>query len=72
MKVCDLEDNKINKEDLREIPEYYREYDTNQINHALVVQNAIDVLKNNSEIKTNALDGLKVTEIIEKIYEKGK
>ena len=56
----------------RNIPKYYENYDNNEINHALVIQNAIDVLNYNSEIKTNALDGMKVIEIIQKIYEEGR
>ncbi len=65
-------EKKLEIKDNRSIPDYYNNYNNQQVNHALVVQNAIDVLKNNSEIKTNALDGLKVIEIIEKIYEKGR
>ena len=40
-------------------------------NHYYIYENVIDFLNNNIEIKTNALDGMKVTEIIEKIYEAG-
>ncbi len=72
LKICDVENSVSIDKYRRDIPTYYKEYENNQINHALVMQNAIDVLKNNSKIKTNALDGLKVTEIIETIYEKGK
>ncbi len=70
--TCDLEKSDFPLKDLRIIPEYYKNYGTNQLNHALVIENVIDVLNNNSEIKTNALDGMKVIEIIEKIYEKNK
>ena len=64
---CNFKDNFF---DNRIIPEFYKELDNNEINHALVIENAINVLQENFEIKTNALDGLKVTEIIENIYEK--
>ena len=38
-------------------------------NHYYIYENVINVLNNNIEIKTGAFDGMKVTEIIEKIYE---
>ena len=72
LEICEIDNSNLLYNDLRKIPVYYNDYDTNQVNHALVIQNAIDVLRNNSEIKTNALDGLKVTEIIENIYENGR
>ena len=40
-------------------------------NHYYIYENVIDVLNNNAEIKTNAKEGMKVTEIIEKIYQAG-
>lgn len=67
---CTIDNFKDNFFDNRIIPEFYKELDNNEINHALVIENAINVLQENFEIKTNALDGLKVTEIIENIYEK--
>ncbi len=70
--VCDIQDGEFKINDNRIIPNYYKKYDNNKLNHALVIQNAIDVLNNNTVIKTNALDGMKVIEIIEKIYEKGR
>ena len=37
-------------------------------NHHYVVENVVDVLKGRSSITTNALEGLKVVDIIERIY----
>ena len=37
-------------------------------NHNYVIQNVVDVLNGNGSISTNSLEGLKVVEIIEKIY----
>jgi UDP-N-acetyl-2-amino-2-deoxyglucuronate dehydrogenase len=37
-------------------------------NHHFVIENVIDVLKGHSAITTNALEGLKVVDIIERIY----
>jgi hypothetical protein len=39
-------------------------------NHNFVIQNVIDVIYGNASITTNSLEGLKVVEIIEKIYSK--
>ena len=72
LKICDIKNYNYEYDDLRIIPEYYKNLNNNDINHALVIDNAINVLKNNIEIQTNAIDGLKVTEIIQKIYEKNK
>jgi hypothetical protein len=37
-------------------------------NHPFVIQNCIDVLRGNGSIGTNALEGMKVVDIIERIY----
>ena len=37
-------------------------------NHDKIYQNVIDVLQNGASITTNAFEGLKTVEIIEKIY----
>ena len=39
-------------------------------NHNFVIQNVIDVIYGNASITTNSLEGLKVVEIIERIYSK--
>jgi len=41
-------------------------------NHDFVIDNVIQVLNNKDKIKTNALEGLKVVEIIERIYKSFK
>jgi predicted dehydrogenase len=41
-------------------------------NHDFVIQNVIEVLNNKANITTNALEGLKVVDIIERIYESNK
>jgi predicted dehydrogenase len=47
----------------------YGAYKGSAQNHNYVIQNVIDVLKGRGTITTNALEGLKVVEIIEKIYD---
>jgi UDP-N-acetyl-2-amino-2-deoxyglucuronate dehydrogenase len=37
-------------------------------NHHLVIQNVVNSLNGNAPISTNALEGLKVVDIIERIY----
>ena len=46
----------------------YGAYKGSAQNHNFVIENVIDVLKGRSPISTNALEGLKVVDIIEKIY----
>lgn len=49
-------------------PNDYGGYQGSAANHRFVIQNVIDVLKGRTSITTNALEGLKTVEIIEKIY----
>ncbi len=46
----------------------YGAYKGSAANHNYVIENVIDVLKGKSFITTNALEGLKVVDIIERIY----
>ncbi len=46
----------------------YGPYKGSAANHNYVYENVIDTLKNRTTIRTNALEGLKVVEIIERIY----
>lgn len=46
----------------------YGAYKGSAANHHYVIENVIDVLKGNGTISTNALEGLKVVDIIERIY----
>jgi predicted dehydrogenase len=47
----------------------YGFYQGSMSNHDKVYENVVNVLRNNDVIVTNALDGLKTVQIIEKIYE---
>jgi len=47
----------------------YGPYKGSAANHNYIYENVIDTLKNRNTITTNALEGLKVVEIIERIYE---
>jgi len=46
----------------------YGAYKGSAANHHYVIENVVDVLQGRSSITTNALEGLKVVEIIERIY----
>lgn len=46
----------------------YGAYKGSAANHVYLIGNVVDVLKGRKSITTNALEGLKVVEIIEKIY----
>ncbi len=50
----------------------YGTYKGSAANHVYVFNNVIEVLSGNHEITTNALDGLKVVEIIERVYRQRK
>jgi len=47
----------------------YGAYKGSAQNHSYVIENVIKVLRNNGNISTNALEGMKVVEIIERIYQ---
>ncbi len=46
----------------------YGAYKGSAANHSYVIENVIDVIRSRSPITTNALEGLKVVDIIERIY----
>jgi predicted dehydrogenase len=49
-------------------PNDYGHYKGSAANHHYIFENVVDVLKGRAPITTNALEGLKVVEIIERIY----
>jgi len=53
-------------------PNDYGAYKGSAANHHFVIQNVVDTLTGHSTITTNALEGLKVVEIIERIYKHRK
>lgn len=46
----------------------YGAYKGSAQNHNYVIENVVDVLKNRAQITTNALEGMKVVDMIERIY----
>ncbi|VAW12692.1 oxidoreductase domain protein [hydrothermal vent metagenome] len=53
-------------------PNDYGAYKGSAQNHHYVIQNVVDKLNSNKPITTNALEGMKVVDIIERVYEKKK
>ncbi len=49
-------------------PNDYGPYKGSAANHHFVIQNVVDTLKQKSTISTNAMEGLKVVDIIERMY----
>ncbi|SNV42461.1 Uncharacterized oxidoreductase yvaA [Chryseobacterium taklimakanense] len=47
----------------------YGAYKGSAANHHYIIENVVDVLKGRNTITTNALEGLKVVDIIERVYE---
>jgi UDP-N-acetyl-2-amino-2-deoxyglucuronate dehydrogenase len=47
----------------------YGAYKGSAANHHYIIENVVDVLKNRATITTNALEGLKVVDIIERMYQ---
>lgn len=50
----------------------YGHYKGSAANHHFVIENVVDTIKGRTNITTNALEGLKVVDIIERIYQAGK
>jgi hypothetical protein len=53
-------------------PNDYGPYKGSAANHHYVYENIVDVIKQGVSITTNAMEGLKVVEIIERIYAQKK
>lgn len=49
----------------------YGHYKGSAANHHFIIENVVDTLKGKTNITTNALEGLKVVDIIERIYQAG-
>ena len=49
-------------------PNDYGQYKGSAANHHYIIENVVDSLKGRTTATTNALEGLKVVEIIERIY----
>jgi UDP-N-acetyl-2-amino-2-deoxyglucuronate dehydrogenase len=69
IEYCNIQDYQMLELPEAGPPNDYGTYTGSAANHHYVIQNVVDVLKGNKKVTTNALEGLKVVEIIERIYE---
>lgn len=68
VEYCHIKDYSMPKLTSSNPPNDYGAYKGSAQNHHYVIQNVIDKLNGNALITTNAMDGLKVVDIIERIY----
>ena len=68
VEVCNIQDYEMPKLKESNPANDYGPYKGSAANHNYVIKNVIDTLKGRTTATTNALEGLKVVEIIERIY----
>ncbi len=68
VEYCNIENYTMPELEPVNPPNDYGAYKGSAANHHFIIQNVIDTLKNRTTITTNALEGLKVVEMIERIY----
>ncbi len=66
--LCNIKDYKMPVLKKSNPANDYGTYKGSAANHHYIIENVVDTLKGRSTITTNALEGLKVVEIIERIY----
>lgn len=70
VEYCHIEDYEMPELPPPNPPNDYGDYKGSAANHHYVIENVLDVLTGKSQISTNALEGMKVVEIIERIHRK--
>jgi predicted dehydrogenase len=68
VEYCNISNYQMPKLQSANPPNDYGTYKGSAANHNLVIQNVIDTLNGKATISTNAMEGMKVVEIIERIY----
>ena len=68
VEYCNIRDYTMPKLDPVNPANDYGAYKGSAANHHYIIENVIDTLKGRTTITTNALEGLKVVDIIERIY----
>lgn len=66
---CDIEGYQMPELPESSPPNDYGHYKGSAANHHFIIENVVDTLKNKTVATTNAMEGLKVVDIIERIYE---
>jgi len=72
VEYCDIKDYEMPVLSPPNPPNDYGAYKGSAANHQYIFRNVIDTLKGASTVTTNALEGLKVVEIIGRVYEQRK
>lgn len=68
VKYCHIRNYKLPELEPTNPPNTYGPYTGSAANHHYVIENVVNTLQGKEEITTNAVEGMKVVEIIEKIY----
>lgn len=68
VEICNIKDYEMPELPPTNPGNDYGAYKGSAANHHYVIENVVDVLNNRAAITTNVLEGLKVVEIIERIY----
>jgi predicted dehydrogenase len=68
VEFCNIKDYNMPELKPSNPPNDYGSYKGSAANHHFIIENVVDTLKGNNSATTNALEGLKVVEIIERIY----
>jgi UDP-N-acetyl-2-amino-2-deoxyglucuronate dehydrogenase len=68
VEVCNIKDYVMPELPPSNPPNDYGPYKGSAANHHFIFENVVDVLKSRAPITTNALEGMKVVDIIERIY----
>ncbi len=69
VEYCHVKDYKMPKLPPSNPPNDYGLYKGSAANHHFIIDNVVNTLKGNTTITTNALEGLKVVDMIERIYD---
>ena len=69
VEVCNIEGYDMPELEEANPPNDYGPYKGSAANHHYIIENVIDTLKGRTTATTNALEGLKVVDIIERIYQ---
>lgn len=68
VEYCDIEGYEMPELEASNPANDYGAYKGSAANHHYIIENVVDNLRGRTPITTNALEGLKVVEIIERIY----
>ena len=69
VEYCNIQDYAMPELAPVNAPNDYGDYKGSAANHHYVIENVVNTIKRGDYVTTNALEGLKVVEIIERIYE---